>query len=120
MISSPSRPSANICMPSTTSSAASSSAGRSASGSLEQQPSHRQIGDQHGADAEGRGAEHAEEAQRLLREAHQEEDAEQVEHVVRVFARPIDARVAVLRRLAHGDSLTRKPSRVARIGMKRC
>jgi len=67
----------------------------------EQQPIQTEIRDQHRADAERRSTEHAEEAQRLLGEAHQEEDAEQIEQVMHVLARPIDAAVAVLRRLPH-------------------
>jgi len=68
---------------------------------IEQEAIHSQVGDQHGADAERRGAQHAEEAQRLLRETHQEKDAEQVEQVMHVFARPVNAAVAILRRLPH-------------------
>jgi len=67
----------------------------------EQHAIHSQVRDQHRADAERHGAEHAEEAQRLLGEAHQEEDAEQVEQVMHVLARPVDAPVAILRRLPH-------------------
>ncbi len=63
----------------------------------EQHPIHSQVRDQHRADAERHGAEHAEEAQRLLGEAHQEEDAEQVEQMMHVLARPVDARMAILR-----------------------
>ena len=69
----------------------------------EQHPVHSQVSDQHRADTEGRRAEHAEETQRLLREAHQEEDAEQIQQVMHVFARAVDAPMAVLRRLPHRD-----------------
>jgi len=67
----------------------------------EQQPIRTQVRDQHRADAERRSAEHAEEAQRLLGEAHQEENAEQIQQVMHVLARPVDPRVAILRRLPH-------------------
>jgi len=69
---------------------------------VEEQTLHAQERDDGRADAERRGAEHAEEAQRPLGEAHQEEDAEQIEHMVRIFLGAIHALQAILGRLAHG------------------
>jgi len=67
----------------------------------EQQAIHSEVRDQHRTDCESRRTEHAEEAQGLLGEAHQEKDAEEIQQVMHVFARPVDARVAVLRGLPH-------------------
>src|SRR3569833_2017350 len=60
-------------------------------------------GDEYGADDESRGAHHSEEPQRLLREAHEEEDRENVENPVGVLAHRVTAVVAVVRRLRNID-----------------
>src|SRR5690606_36656659 len=59
---------------------------------------------------ERRAADHAEEAQRLLREERQEEHREEIEQAMHVLAQPITAAEVVLRRLRdlhfpHGEAL---------------
>ncbi len=69
----------------------------------EDQAIDRQPGDQHGADGESGRADHAEKAQGLLREAHQEEHREDIQHPVYIVAQRIAAVVTVARRLLKID-----------------